>query len=93
MGKKNKSKSKKKILAEQDKSATEGEKKKMSHNNSKDEDLKCEDLKPSNQKKFPKFNSGNKTIYKKTVSCDFACGKYFETEENMTNHMKKVHKW
>ena len=27
------------------------------------------------------------------VSCDFACGKYFETEEQMTNHMKKVHKW
>ena len=93
MGKKNKSKSKKKILAEQDKSATEGEKQKMCHNNSKDEDLKCKDQKPSNQNKFPRFNSGNKTISKKTVSCDFACGKYFETEEIMTNHMKKVHKW
>ena len=68
MGKKNKFLSQKNKSAEQDKSVTEVEKEKIYRNNSKDEDLKYKDLKQSNQKKFPKFNSGNKTVSKKRKS-------------------------
>ena len=54
--------------------------------------LKCDrcDFEALTKKFFNEHKASNCLI---TVSCDFACGKYFETEEQMTIHMKKVHKW
>ena len=54
--------------------------------------LKCDkcDFEAFTKKFFNEHKASNCLI---TVSCDFAGGKYFETEEDMTIHMKKVHKW
>ena len=54
--------------------------------------LKCDkcDFEAFTKKFFNEHKASNCMI---KVSCDFACGKYFETEEQMTTHMKKVHKW